>query len=243
MFIIYIYNTALAVTKALAAGPIIGQILAGIAAAAGAIQTGIIARQLSKLEDGGLLRGKPHSQGGMRIEGSNIEVEGDEFVVNRVSTRKNLGLNLHLLSNGSQTYILIQSCVVSFGSPIVLITEDSHVKIVIGTPIHFVVAHRNPVFDVHTYHRVNVTFVADFIQVDICSSFERIDIYAHNEAFVSRKVRKVSKRLYGTAAVFVDHKIVPVFPINSRYKISIEGFYLSYIAEFFVMLAIRKVIG
>lgn len=87
-----IANTALAVTKALAAGPIIGQILAGIAAAAGAIQTGIIARQLSKLEDGGLLRGKPHSQGGMRIEGSNIEVEGDEFVVNRVSTRKNLGL-------------------------------------------------------------------------------------------------------------------------------------------------------
>lgn len=87
-----IANTALAVTKALAAGPIIGQILAGIAAATGAIQTGIIARQLSKLEDGGLLRGKPHSQGGMRIEGSNIEVEGDEFVVNRVSTRKNLGL-------------------------------------------------------------------------------------------------------------------------------------------------------
>ncbi len=88
-----IANTALAVTKALAAGPIIGQILAGIAAAAaGAIQTGIIARQLSKLEDGGLLRGKRHSQGGMRIEGSNIEVEGDEFVVNRVSTRKNLGL-------------------------------------------------------------------------------------------------------------------------------------------------------
>lgn len=87
-----IANTALAVTKALAAGPFIGQILAGIAAAAGAVQTGIIARQLSKLEDGGLLRGKRHSQGGMRIEGSNIEVEGDEFVVNRISTRKNLGL-------------------------------------------------------------------------------------------------------------------------------------------------------
>lgn len=85
-------NTALAVTKALAAGPLIGQILAGIAAAAGAVQTGIIARQLSKLEDGGLLRGKRHTQGGMRIEGTNIEVEGEEFVVNRISTRKNLGL-------------------------------------------------------------------------------------------------------------------------------------------------------
>lgn len=87
-----IANTALAVTKALAAGPFIGQIMAGLAAAAGAVQTAIIARQLSKLEDGGLLKGKRHSQGGMRIEGSNIEVEGDEFVVNRISTRKNLGL-------------------------------------------------------------------------------------------------------------------------------------------------------
>ncbi|WP_255495418.1 hypothetical protein [Dysgonomonas sp. 521] len=31
-------------------------------------------------------------QGGMRIEGTNMEVEGGEFVVNRVSTDKNLGL-------------------------------------------------------------------------------------------------------------------------------------------------------
>ncbi len=86
-------NTALAVIKAYAsAGPIVGAILAGLVGAAGAVQTAVIARQISKLEDGGLLKGKAHTQGGMRIEGSNIEVEGDEFVVNRISTRKNLGL-------------------------------------------------------------------------------------------------------------------------------------------------------
>lgn len=85
-------NVALSITKALAAGPFIGQIMAGVAAAAGAVQVGILTKQLAKLEDGGLLRGKRHAQGGMRIEGTNIEVEGGEYVVNRESTNKNLGL-------------------------------------------------------------------------------------------------------------------------------------------------------
>jgi hypothetical protein len=87
-----IANVAEGVTKALAKGPIIGQILAAIQAAQGAIQVGIMTAQLAKLEKGGLLRGKRHSQGGMRIEGTNMEVEGGEFVINRVSTDKNLGL-------------------------------------------------------------------------------------------------------------------------------------------------------
>lgn len=88
-----IANTALGVTQALgSAPPPLNLILAALVGASGAVQTGIIAKQISKLEDGGLLNGKRHSQGGMRIEGTNIEVEGDEFVVNRISTRKNLGL-------------------------------------------------------------------------------------------------------------------------------------------------------
>lgn len=87
-----IANVAEGVTKALAKGPIIGQILAAIQAAQGAVQVAIMTTQLAKLEDGGLLRGKRHSQGGMRIEGTNMEVEGGEFVVNRISTDKNLGL-------------------------------------------------------------------------------------------------------------------------------------------------------
>lgn len=85
-------NTALGVTKAWGLGPILGPILAAIVGAAGAVQIGIMTKQLAKLEDGGLLRGKRHSQGGMRIEGTNIEVEGGEYVVNRESTNKNLGL-------------------------------------------------------------------------------------------------------------------------------------------------------
>lgn len=85
-------NTALGVTKAWSLGPIIGPIMAAIVGAAGAIQVGVMTKQLSKLEDGGFLKGKRHSQGGMRIEGTNIEVEGGEYVINRESTSKNLGL-------------------------------------------------------------------------------------------------------------------------------------------------------
>ena len=80
------------VAKAIGLGPFIGPIMAAIVGAAGAVQVGIMTKQLAKLEDGGLLSGKRHSQGGMRILGSNIEVEGGEYVVNRKTTQKNLGL-------------------------------------------------------------------------------------------------------------------------------------------------------
>ena len=85
-------DIAAGVAKAWAKGPILGPPLAALVALQGAMQLKIMTAQLAKFEDGGLLRGKRHSQGGMRIEGTNMEVEGGEYVVNRVSTNKNLGL-------------------------------------------------------------------------------------------------------------------------------------------------------
>ncbi len=86
-------SVAQGVTKTLGAYPFPFNIaLAAIVGAAGAVQIGIMTKQLAKFADGGLLSGKRHAQGGMRIEGSNIEVEGGEYVVNRESTNKNLGL-------------------------------------------------------------------------------------------------------------------------------------------------------
>lgn len=95
-------NVAEAVTKMLTAGPFIGQVLAGIAAATGAVQVGVMTRQLSKMEDGGLLNGPSHSNGGMRIHGTNIEVEGGEFVVNKISTSKNQRL-IEYINNSTDT--------------------------------------------------------------------------------------------------------------------------------------------
>jgi len=80
-------NTAIAVTAALP-----NLVLAGIVGAMGAASTAIAAAQYAKLEDGGLLSGKSHKQGGMKIQGSNIEVEGGEYVVNKRSTQQFLPL-------------------------------------------------------------------------------------------------------------------------------------------------------
>lgn len=46
----------------------------------------------TELANGGMIRGISHSQGGMPILGTNIEVEGGEYVINKESTRKNLPL-------------------------------------------------------------------------------------------------------------------------------------------------------
>lgn len=85
-------NTAEGISKALGTYPWpFSAIVAGIVGAMGAAQIAAISG-VKFFQDGGLLHGKRHSQGGMRIEGTNMEVEGGEFVVNRVSTDKNLGL-------------------------------------------------------------------------------------------------------------------------------------------------------
>ena len=42
--------------------------------------------------DGGLITGPSHSQGGVAVNGTNIEVEGGEFVINKTSTQNNLPL-------------------------------------------------------------------------------------------------------------------------------------------------------
>lgn len=85
------FEIARGVTKALGGG-FIGIVQGAIIAAMGAVNLAKMTAQLAKFEDGGLLRGKRHREGGMRIEGSNIEVEGGEYVVNRESTGKNMGL-------------------------------------------------------------------------------------------------------------------------------------------------------
>ena len=92
-----IANTAEAVTKALAAGPISGQILAGITAALGAVQVGLISAQISQLNNyrrggiikgqGGMVVGPSHEYGGVRFAaGGGVELEGGEAVINRMGS-------------------------------------------------------------------------------------------------------------------------------------------------------------
>lgn len=91
-----IVSGALAVVNGLATKPYVpvGIAMGALAATSAGIQIATITKQISKLADGGLIAGtsKLHSQGGSRIEGTNIEVERGEFVVNRNSTKKYLPL-------------------------------------------------------------------------------------------------------------------------------------------------------
>ncbi|EYA39820.1 hypothetical protein M075_1692 [Bacteroides fragilis str. 20793-3] len=88
-----IAQSALGVLQALAGVPFPANIVAAaLVGSMGAIQTGIISAQIAKLEDGGLLNGKRHKDGGIPVGNTGIEVEGGEYVVNRISTQKNLGL-------------------------------------------------------------------------------------------------------------------------------------------------------
>jgi hypothetical protein len=88
-----VINTALGVSQALSSSPTpLAFVLAGAVGVIGAAQIALIASQ--KYEDGGLLEGPLHSQGGIKGSGrfGNVEVEGGEFIVNRRSTQQYLPL-------------------------------------------------------------------------------------------------------------------------------------------------------
>ena len=82
-------NTYTAVTNALAVSPwFVGLALSAVALALGMANVAKIKAQ-KYYADGGLLTGKSHSQGGIKIPGTNIEVEGNEYVINKTTTKYN----------------------------------------------------------------------------------------------------------------------------------------------------------
>lgn len=127
-----IANAAQAITVALTAGPIVGQILAGVVAAASLAQIGIVTAQLNAVDSyrrggvlksyatGGYVRGPSHENGGVKFQGGGIELEGRESVINRVSTvRYQDLLNQINLAGG--------------GSPIMANLDDSRIVEAIAT--------------------------------------------------------------------------------------------------------------
>ena len=93
--IMSIANTALGIARTLAEWPYpISLVFAGFQGVLGAVQTAIIAKQLSsmpkpkKLADGGLIEGPSHAAGGVPIGNTGIEVEGGEAIINKRSTKK-----------------------------------------------------------------------------------------------------------------------------------------------------------
>ena len=87
-----IINTYMAVSNALAVPPwFVGLALSAVALALGMKNVAAI-KSTPIYEDGGVIQGKSHSQGGVKVLGGQAEVEGGEFITNRKSTAKNLPL-------------------------------------------------------------------------------------------------------------------------------------------------------
>jgi hypothetical protein len=95
-------NTAEAITKAFAGGPVVGVIAAGIIASLSAAQTALIGSQIGQIQSlqrggmikgqGGLVVGPSHEYGGVKFQGGGIELEGGEAVINRRSSIQYGGL-------------------------------------------------------------------------------------------------------------------------------------------------------
>lgn len=87
-----IINTYMAVSNALAVPPwFVGLALSAVALGLGMKNVAAI-KSTPIYEDGGVIQGKRHSQGGVKVLGGQAEVEGGEFITNRKSTAKNLPL-------------------------------------------------------------------------------------------------------------------------------------------------------
>lgn len=87
-----IINTYMAVSNALAVPPwFVGLALSAVALGLGMKNVAAI-KSTPIFEDGGVIQGKRHSQGGVKVLGGQAEVEGGEFITNRKSTAKNLPL-------------------------------------------------------------------------------------------------------------------------------------------------------
>jgi hypothetical protein len=87
-----IANVAQAVAQSLSV-----PLLAGVIAAAGAVQIGLITQQIATIDsykrggrirmaEGGRVVGPSHEQGGVKFQGGGVELEGNEVVINRLSS-------------------------------------------------------------------------------------------------------------------------------------------------------------
>ena len=92
-----IINGAVAFMNALSTQPIwLGLVLAALTAVQTAAQIATI--DSAKYADGGVIQGKSHAQGGVKVLGGQAEVEGQEFITNRQTTSKNVDLLYYINS-------------------------------------------------------------------------------------------------------------------------------------------------
>lgn len=85
-------SSVTAIAKAGAGGKFGFDNIAYIIGATAAIAAAVVSVKNIKFEKGGLLKGRSHAEGGIPVGNTGIEVEGNEFIVNKKATSRNLAL-------------------------------------------------------------------------------------------------------------------------------------------------------
>ena len=111
-------NMAMAISMAAVnSWPIPAIPMMALAAAAGAAQIAAISSQnIPSYGSGGVIEGKSHSQGGVKVLGGRAEVEGGEFITNKVTTSKNVDLLEYI--NGKRKKINLEDLIEFYGTPV-----------------------------------------------------------------------------------------------------------------------------
>ena len=111
-----IVAAALATIQGYATKPFVpvGLAMGSLAASLGAVQVALIRSQ--KYAEGGLLQGKSHAQGGIKVLGGTAEVEGNEYITNKRTTMQNLELMDFI--NSKKKRLNLSDFVEFYGNPI-----------------------------------------------------------------------------------------------------------------------------
>lgn len=94
-------STAVAVTNGLATKPFfpLGIAMGTLAATLGALQIAAISsKPIPTYATGGVIEGPSHAAGGVKVLGGQAEVEGKEFITNKVTTQENVDLMYYINS-------------------------------------------------------------------------------------------------------------------------------------------------
>lgn len=92
-------NTAVAITSALTIKPFVpvGMMMAQTASILGLAQVAaILSQPIPTYATGGVIEGPSHKQGGVKVLGGRAEVEGKEFITNKVTTQENVDLMYYI---------------------------------------------------------------------------------------------------------------------------------------------------
>ena len=106
-------NWHLSIASGLATQPFMptGIAMGALATALGAVQYALIKSQ--KYAEGGVIQGKSHSQGGVKVLGGRAEVEGGEFITNKATTAKNVELLEYI--NGKKRKVNFEDLIEFYG--------------------------------------------------------------------------------------------------------------------------------